>query len=353
MDVSVIICTRNRADHLQEMLKSVAETYVPPSIDVELIVVDNGSTDGTSAVVESQAPTGANWSVRYVLEPDPGLSRARNRGVRESRGRAILFTDDDVRVPHEWIGPMVTPILDGDADAVAGGVSLAESLRRGWMTIGHTMMLADTDILRENGGWQRMVGANMAIAREVFDVIPGFDPELGPGCQSTGFHEETLFSFQLQRAGFRLVQALEVSVDHHPDADRILYDAFADTMEKQGRSDAYLHHHWYHMRTSRARSVAALGWWLLRLAAYRLVPERRKAPTDEGMSLQEMMIRRKIAAHRHQIQLIGTPRRYERLGHIRRPSGPSGRTDSSPAAKPSNDRQNRSREFSSATTSTP
>jgi glycosyltransferase involved in cell wall biosynthesis len=311
MDVSVIICTRNRASHLRDTLRSLTDTRVPTDLDIELVVIDNGSTDETASILEAGIPEGL--PVRGVVEPTPGLSHARNRGVREASGAVVLFTDDDVRVPTEWIGPMATPILQDEADAVAGGIALADGLRRDWMTTAHTMMLADTEILRTSEA-TRMVGANMAIARKVFDVVPGFDPHLGAGPESTGFHEETLLSFQLQRAGFRLAKALEITVEHYPEQRRLLYSAFADTAEKQGRSDAYLHHHWYHTKSSRVRSAAALGYWLSRLSAYRLVPGQRRNDTDEGMAPQEMDIRRRIAAHRHTLRLIGTPRRYERLG---------------------------------------
>jgi len=315
MDVSIVISTRNRAAHLRETLRSLAATHVPSALKVELVVVDNGSTDETASVVDAWGRE--DWPVRRVVEPQPGLSRARNRGVRASTGHVLLFTDDDVRVPDEWIGPMVAPILRGEADAVAGGVHLADALRREWMTTAHTMMLADTDVLRTSGG-RRLIGANMAVSRSVFDVVPGFDPKLGAGTDSLGFHEETLFSFQLQRAGFRLVMALDVSVEHHPQADRLQYAVYADTMAKQGRSDAYLDHHWRHTTPTRARSLAALAVWTIRLGTYRLWPPRRRAATAEGMAPQEMTIRRRIAYHRKMLRVHGTPRRYDRLSHRRR-----------------------------------
>jgi len=315
MDVSVIICTLNRAPHLRETLRSLAVTHVPSDLDVELVVVNNGSTDETASVIDAYSPEG--WTVRRVEEPQPGLSRAGNSGIAASKGDILLFTDDDVRVPDEWIGPMVAPILQGEAEAVAGGVRLADRLRREWMTTAHTMLLADTEVLHESGG-KRLIGANMAVTRQVFDVISGFDPALGPGRDSLGFHGETLVSLQLQRAGFRLAMALDVRVEHHPQADRIRYAAYADTMAKQGRSDAYLDHHWRHAPGTRARSLAALAVWTAALGTYRLWPPRRRAATDEGMALQEMTIRRRIAYHRQMLRIHGTPRRYDRLGHQRR-----------------------------------
>jgi hypothetical protein len=134
----------------------------------------------------------------------------------------------------------------------------------------------------------------------------------------------------LQRAGFRLVTALDVSVEHHPQANRLRYAAFADTMTKQGRSDAYLDHHWRHATPTRARSLAALAMWIIRLGTYRLWPPRRRAATAEGMAPQEMTIRRRIAYHREMLRVHGTPRRYDRLGHRRRRTKPSSDNPSRP-----------------------
>lgn len=114
MDVSIIICTRNRAAHLQKTLRALGATSVPPQLEIELLVVDNGSTDRTALVVEANAPRG--WSVHRVVESEPGVARARNRGIAETAGDVLLFTDDDVRVSREWIGPMVAsplPIRSG------------------------------------------------------------------------------------------------------------------------------------------------------------------------------------------------------------------------------------------------
>jgi glycosyltransferase involved in cell wall biosynthesis len=315
MDVSIIICTRNRASHLEETLHSLDATRVPSEWKVELVVVDNASTDETASVVEACGPKG--WTVRRILAPQPGLSRARNRGVTASTGRVLLFTDDDVRIPDDWIVPMASPILRGKADAVAGGVRLADPLRRAWMTTAHTMLLADTTVLRESGA-KRLIGANMAVSRAVFDFVPGFDPRLGAGPDALGFHEETLFSFQLQGAGGRLAMALDVSVEHYPQADRLQYGAFTDTMAKQGRSDAYLDYHWRHTTPTRAWSLAALARWSVSLGTYRLWPPRRRADTAEGIDPQEMTVRRRIAYHREMLRLHGTPRRYDRLGRARR-----------------------------------
>src|SRR5256885_122646 len=130
--VSIIITTRNRAEHLRETLASFQRLQVPKELPAELLVVDNASTDDTAEVVKTcRLP---NIPLRYLHEPKPGQSNARNSGLANTTGEVILFTDDDVRVSANWIEGMAEPILARKADAVAGGVRIAKELERGWMT---------------------------------------------------------------------------------------------------------------------------------------------------------------------------------------------------------------------------
>jgi glycosyltransferase involved in cell wall biosynthesis len=247
MEVSIIICTRNRADSLKPTLESIGRALVPPGWNVELLVVDNGSTDHTHAVIN--AARGSNVILRSTHEPKAGLCHARNTGLRETSGQIILFTDDDIRVPLYWIEGMCRPIVDGVADAVAGGVifpppitdALARppySSRRSWF--------ASTEEL-DRAAPKRLVGANMAFHRRVLDRVPGFELELGPG--ALGFHDETLFSRQLLAAGYKLVGALDIMVEHHFDLSRLTQKGMLDLARKMGRSHAFVFHHWEHQES--------------------------------------------------------------------------------------------------------
>ncbi len=169
MIASIIICTRNRAESLRSTLESIGKISVPQGWVVELLVVDNGSADHTSAVVSAAQRN--NIILRYINEPKAGQCHARNTGLDATSGEIILFTDDDVRVPSNWMVAMCEPILNGAADAVTGGVvfpaehaaSLSRSpfsSRRGWF--------ASTAELDSNRP-ARMVGANMAFHRRVLD----------------------------------------------------------------------------------------------------------------------------------------------------------------------------------------
>lgn len=306
MHVSILICTRNRAAYLRDTLRSLSVVRVPEEDTVDLLVVDNGSTDATAAVVEAEAP--APLSPTYVYEGEAGLSNARNAGVAAATGEILLFTDDDVRVPPDWVDRMCAPFREEAAEAVAGGVRLAPSLRRAWMTPVHTGALADTSHLA-SASRPRLVGANMAVHRSVFEEIPGFDPDLGAGPHTHGFHEETLFSLQLTQAGGRIVQAYDAVVEHHPDPSRLTHEAFVNWADKLGESDAYVDYHWRHASASRVRSAGAYAYWSTRLATDALTGR-----TGEGIAPSRLEQIRYRGYHRHMLSLVGRPRMYSRYG---------------------------------------
>src|SRR5262245_57954609 len=90
---SIVVCTRNRARLLEQALDSIVRVEFPAD-DFEVLVIDNGSSDDTAAVV-SRFARRVPFAVRSVKEPRVGLSAARNRAIREACGKRLFFTDDD------------------------------------------------------------------------------------------------------------------------------------------------------------------------------------------------------------------------------------------------------------------
>lgn len=304
--VSIIICTSSRAAHLRKTLAAIGVLCVPQDMPAELVVVDNGSADDTADVVQQcRLP---NMPVRYILEPQRGKGYAYNRGMAEAQGEVFLFTDDDVRPPKDWIAGMCGPILSGEADAVAGGVLLAPHLRRDWMTQEHQNWLASTGSVAQEER-ARMVGANMAFSRRVLAKVPGFDPALGPG--ALGFADDTLFTFQLMQAGFRLKLALDVCVEHHFEPNRLARENFASSARKMGCSWAYVSYHWLQDQPaarwrSSAKASLLLFWWRVRN-----LKSRRK---PEGMAEAEMLLLQRCWFLKQSRQEQQRPRAYSPLG---------------------------------------
>ena len=118
IEVTAIICTRNRATQLSQVLESASHLVVPPGLSWEFIVVDNGSSDNTADVVRRYA---GRLPLRIVREETPGLSNARNRGVAEARGDYICWTDDDVRLDPNWLAAYAAAFRRHPEAAVFGG----------------------------------------------------------------------------------------------------------------------------------------------------------------------------------------------------------------------------------------
>ena len=311
--VSVILCTRGQSADFGQTLRSLQGVEVPAGLPAELLVVENGPPGGTEALVG--AFRHARMPARYFHEPTPGKSGALNRALREAAGEILLFSDDDIRFPADWLPRMCAPILAGKADAVAGGVALAPHLLRPWMNHTHRAWLASTaDYIRPEAP-SEMCGANMAYHRRVLDAVPAYDPELGPGI---GNGEETLFSWQLREAGRTIVSAPDVVVIHHPDVERLRYANWVEAARRNGRARAYLTYHWQHRRMLGATLRA---WFLGAKLRVRRLFSKRYRPDEEGISPWELDYRWELSQCRAFLQECRRPRNYLKRG-LRKLSGP-------------------------------
>ncbi len=272
MRVTVIICTRNRASSLSDTIKSLCKVEIPKGWKADLLIVDNGSTDTTRNVVEKTVFAGRR--ARYLPEQTLGVASARNSALLAAEGEFLLWTDDDVRLPAEWMSGMIKPLVDGRMDAVAGGVRLAFGRDRYWMGTCLRSWLASTEgLFPDRPG--RMIGANMAFHRRVLEAAPRFDVALGPG--ALGMGEETLFSYQLVAGGFRLGSAFEVQVEHTFDTGRLCPRGLQDVARSMGRSEAYIAHHWHGINSSDVliknfEAKLRLAYWRVRARLQNRVP---------------------------------------------------------------------------------
>lgn len=317
--VSILICTRNRVDSLRQTLLSVSRLTIPETMRAELVVVDNGSSDGTSEFLrELRIPS---VSVVALREESPGVGSARNAALRASTGDILLFTDDDTRLPENWLRALCDPILSGSADAVAGRVALAPNLEREWMRPQHRAILAATDRLDfENP--QEMFGASMAFSRRVLEKVPGFDPELGPGTEVGGM-EDTLFSWQIRQAGFRIVATTEAVVEHHPDEARLSRSSYVRGARQYGRSLAYIYYHWLHKPPPSLEKSRSLRLNLVNRRAQLFLRRLKRGlmgrqPRPEGLPRWELLAIQRLEEVRQYLKERRRDHNYDRLGLIKR-----------------------------------
>ena len=289
--LSVILCTRNRATELAKTLQSLQAVDVPTEVPAEFLLLDNNSSDTTPETFDAAVPalSGFIAGVKRIGVATPGQCYARNAGLAAARGEVIVFTDDDVRFSPGWLQALTEPLLRDEADAVQGAIKIAPQLQRPWQEPVHRAFLAETsgDGLSAPTA---LIGANCAFHRRVLEKVPAFDTELGPG--RLGFMDDTLFSWQLREAGFRLQGVLtpETQVEHHFQSDRLLYASMRRRCIGQGKSEAYLLHHWRHETITRPwNEIVGL---LFHLAKFRQA--HPKAP-KEGMEAHEMTLVTRLA----------------------------------------------------------
>ena len=122
MQVTVAICTLNRAESLRRTLDSLAAMRVPNDFDWEVVVVNNNCTDHTDEIIAAFA---GRLPVRREFEAQRGLSRARNRAVDVAKGDYFVWTDDDVMVDPGWLTAYTEAFRRWPEAAVFGGPIIA------------------------------------------------------------------------------------------------------------------------------------------------------------------------------------------------------------------------------------
>ncbi len=223
--VTVSICTWNRAPLLRSALESLRAVEVPEGVRFELLVVDNGSSDETPEVLREHASA---LPLRVVCEPEPGLSRARNRATAEARGELLLWIDDDVQVEPGWLAAYLEASRRHPDASFFGGATLPwfERPPPAWIAESWER-LADVWAIRllppepapvDPG--RLPVGANFAI-RTAVQRRHAYDPRLGRRREELTSGEETAVLRRLLAQGDTGWWVPDARVRHWIPAERL------------------------------------------------------------------------------------------------------------------------------------
>ena len=203
--LSVVVITKNEGAELRATLDDLRRTL--PKTRREIIVVDDGSTDGSTACVASYP------DVRLLHTDGVGVANARNFGASHAGGDAVLFCDAHMRVPARWHRAILEPLESPRVGAVAPGIySLTEPERRGF-----GLFLSGPDLQaqwkQKNGRGPAPVpvlpGCFLAMRRDVFAATGGFDC----GMRQLGGNDNEL-SLRLWLLGYELLIVPGVEVGH-------------------------------------------------------------------------------------------------------------------------------------------
>jgi len=263
MDVSIILCTYDRAQRLAVTLGDLLALEAPAGCEWEIVVVDNNSHDDTAAVVKSfvdQYP----GRIRYLFEPLQGKSFALNQAVRQTEGESLFFTDDDVRVDRGWMKALLTRFEEHSECIGIGGrlvpvlpeakpIELDEEEIRRF----HSFDFGEKAInLKESP-----FGGNMAYRRDAFLRYGFFRTDLGPtGFDRGGLSEDSEFARRLMDSGESICYEPEAVVHHPVQAERLTVQYLDHWHFQYGRALWRREEH-----PTSAPSVFSMPLYLLRL----------------------------------------------------------------------------------------
>lgn len=217
--LTAIICTYNRAKYIGNLLESVAKNDLAKS-EYEIVLVDNNCTDNTREICEAFAKAHKDVNFRYVLEPEQGLSAARNKGIKEAKGNIIVYIDDDalvdanyLRTYSEWFavhpetmacGGPIEPLYETEEPSWM--TPYTKALLTAWMNYG--------DKVREYPKGRYPGGGNAAYRKSVFDKVGLFNTALGrKGGNLMGSEEKDIFD-KMHALGMQVLY-LPIPVLHH------------------------------------------------------------------------------------------------------------------------------------------
>lgn len=226
--ISIIICTYNRADSLNQTMDALQNLIVPEGETVELMVVDNKSKDTTRQVVESWVAK-SRLPLKYLYEPEQGASHARNAGIKKAQGDMLCFFDDDVIVDSQWLVSMVRLFRETDVE-MAGCRILRkwECEAPDWYSeeVSGPVIMQDFGPARIKMGQNGMylISAGLAFRKEVFDRIGLFRGDLGrKGNSLIGGEDKELFDRVAASGGVIYYEPAAV-IHHRVEENRLTQD---------------------------------------------------------------------------------------------------------------------------------
>jgi glycosyltransferase involved in cell wall biosynthesis len=232
MQITVILCTYNRCQSLASALDSLAASILPETIEWEVLVVDNNSSDQTAAVVKDFASRHPG-RFRYRFEPQQGKSYALNAGIREARGDILAFVDDDVTVEPIWLQDLTSVLRDSQWAGSGGRILPAPGfVPPQWLALDGPCNLLGALCAYCNPGdapgelKEPPYGANMAFRKEMFARYGGFRTDLGPSPGSELRNEDTEFGRRLMAGGERLRYVPSAVVYHEIPEKRVRKEFF-------------------------------------------------------------------------------------------------------------------------------
>lgn len=235
MKISVVICTRNRHETVEQAVASVAQCRFT---DFDIHIMDQSTNDLTQKICDDLAARfSSKCPIVYHHLKKAGLSAAYNSGVGASTAPIIAFTDDDVIVPADWLSEIEDVFKnDPDVNLLYGQVLIPKELEKEVANgiIVPALAFTEYETLSLKGRFKVFgMGANMALRRSAMDLVQGFDEALGGGGPLRSSQDYD-FAYRIYRFGGVIALAPKVKVDHYGTRTQ---EQWPDTMKNYGIGD--------------------------------------------------------------------------------------------------------------------
>ena len=241
--ISVIICTYNRDKYIYNVLKSLALGTLEHSA-YEIILVDNNCTDNTRSEVDHFCNVFPQVTLRYFVETNQGLSHARNRGIRESKGDILVYVDDDATVNPDYL-KTYADWFESHPETDAAGGPIIPHYETGsepkWMTYFIKRLLTGYlyfgDKAKPFPGQNYPGGGNAAYRSRVFEKVGLYNVELGRNGDSLGGGEEKDIFDKMKREGMQFVYLPQAILYHSIPGYKLEADYFNRLTAGIGQSE--------------------------------------------------------------------------------------------------------------------
>ena len=243
--LSIVMCTRNRSHLLCALFDCFDhEVFLPPDFDVEMIIVDNNSTDTTRNIVQDYISQKRSYALRYVFEGKNGLSYARNRGIDEAKFERIGFLDDDILPDPAYFKALrnafaenanitcfahkviTHPLNKPDWYHLEGKNGM---LRRGMYDLGNiSRLLTSNDKIP--------IGSGMVISKSLFVSLGRFNTNFGYDFSKSIMipGEESEFFFKIKSRNVPIYYIADAVIHHYPGKEKYDIDTLCKTYKRTG-----------------------------------------------------------------------------------------------------------------------
>lgn len=241
--ISVIICTYNRDKYIYNVLKSIAQGSLCTDY-YEIVLVDNNCTDNTRSEVERFCADFPAVRLHYHVETNQGLSHARNRGIKESKGDLLVYVDDDATVNPEYLATYADWFASHPETDAAGGPIIPHyetGAEPKWMTYFIKRLLTGYLYFGNKPGpfpgKNYPGGGNAAYRSSVFEKVGLYNVELGRNGNNLGGGEEKDIFDKMSRSGMQFTYLPDAILYHSIPGYKLEPDYFNRLTQGIGQSE--------------------------------------------------------------------------------------------------------------------